>query len=266
MSRITHRRGMTLIEIGVAVVILASMCALAYGAIVMQVKTRNQGRALLERYHTARVTLERIRRELSTAFLSLHQNQDKETQTLFDGQADQIIFTTSAHRPMQRNAQQSDQIEVEYRMDREDDHGVIVRRVKHHIDSSPGKGGFEQVVAVGIERLQLEYYDLGKEDWTDDWSVIIDDAEEKRIALKAMRSVADTMKAKIDAQNELAGAVADVALDKVADEEQAEVLENVFLPSRMRIRITLEGIDEDDDREYVLETQVEIPMHEPLWY
>ena len=42
-----------------------------------------------------------------------------------------------------------------------------------------------------------------------------------------------------------------------------DLLDDLFLPVRVRIRLVL--ID-DTDREYVLETQAEVPMKEPLWY
>ena len=46
-------------------------------------------------------------------------------------------------------------------------------------------------------------------------------------------------------------------------EAQLELMEGLFLPSRVRIRIELSL---DRDTQVSMETQVEMPLTEPLWY
>ena len=58
-------------------------------------------------------------------------------------------------------------------------------------------------------------------------------------------------------------ALADMGINKAEDAALAESLDQLFLPNRVRIVITLE---DDDGGEYPLETQVELPMTDPLWY
>ena len=53
--------------------------------------------------------------------------------------------------------------------------------------------------------------------------------------------------------------------DKVVDEAQAELMDGLFLPSRVRVRLVLED-PEDETAEHVMETQVEVTMIEPHWY
>lgn len=262
---------MTLIEVAVAVAVLSMMGMLAYGGLSISLRSQTEMGQLQERYHTARITLERIKRELSMAFVSLHQAEDKRTVTFFEGEEDHIAFVTSAHEPFRKNAHESDQIEVEYRLDVVDGQRVIVRRMKLHIDDSPGKGGREEVVAVGVKELEFAYYDKERESWEKDWEVEIDDAAEKRAQLKLVRQLAEDIQGEADAAadngNPLAATAAELISEKLADEQQLETLDNLFLPPRVRIRIVLEPTDEDDNnREYLLETQVEIPMVEPLWY
>ena len=66
-----------------------------------------------------------------------------------------------------------------------------------------------------------------------------------------------------DAATGLVGEVAANAGDKVVDRAQAEALDQLLLPSQVKIRLTLE---DEDGREYPMETQVEIVVTEPLWY
>ena len=133
MNRIRDRRpGMTLLEILVAVALLGMMGMLVYGSLAITIRSQRQAEVLQERYHSARVFLQRIKRELTSSFGSLHQADDQRTKTGFMGETDQIIFNTSAYEPIRRNAHESDQVEVEYRLDRDEDgEPAIIRRMKH---------------------------------------------------------------------------------------------------------------------------------------
>ena len=82
---------MTLLEVMVAVALLALMGVLVYSSLVITIKSQQRAELLQERYHGARVFLHRIKRELSMAYLSLHQAEDQRTQTLFDGGDDQDV-------------------------------------------------------------------------------------------------------------------------------------------------------------------------------
>ena len=266
-------RGMTLIEVMVAVAILAMMGFMVYGGLYISLRSQERAEVLHERYHAARVFLGRIKRELSMAFISLHQSDEKDTVTLFEGEKDRVVFNTTSHEPIRRNAHESDQLEVEYYVGRDDEgEQAIIRRVKRHVDERPGKGGREEVVLRGVKDFELEYFDLDKEDWTDDWEVIVEDAAEKRellkIALQA-REIADDLRGDdggtggFDARKALTDVGTAAAIDKLADEAEGELLEQLFLPARVRIHLVL--VD-DEDREYLLETQTELRVTNPLWY
>lgn len=260
-------RGMTLIEVSVAVAILAVMGMLVYGSLVITIKSQERAEVLQERYHAARVFLMRVKRELSMAFLSLHQAEDGRTKTLFEGERDRITFDTSAYEPIQRDARQSDQLEVEYRLDRDEEgEPAIVRRVKHHIDDAPGKGGVEEVIIRGVKDFELAYYDKVGEDWESDWDVVIDDAIASREQMKTLQMVRETVegaRAQAGEQGDLATLGAAETIDRAADEAEAEVMDKLYLPNRVRIHLVIE---DGEGREYALETQTEIRVTDPLWY
>lgn len=273
------RRGLTLVEVAIAAAVTSILGMLAYGVMMTTVTTQEDSLSMQERYHGGRVALERLRRELTMAFVSLHQAEDARTVTLFEGEGDQITFNSLSHEPLKRNAHQSDQLELSYFVkpvetsdgDRVD---ALVRRVKFHIDDRPGRGGREEVLVEGVRKLELEYYDNLNERWNDEWEVRIDDAIEMRARLQQFQQLRDQVDGLADSAAEgrtgaeamLAGAAgATVAGELNAELDQAmlELMDGLFLPARVRVRLTL--VD-NSGFELVMETQVELPVTEPLWY
>lgn len=270
-SKPKRRRGMTLLEVLLAISLLAMLGMLGYTSLNMTMRAQGKAKRLQERFHSSRLMLSRMKRELSMAFVSLHQSEDQRTKTLFSGESDTITFTTSAHEPVHRNAHQSDQMVVKYEIDTVDGQTVVIRRAKYHIDDSPEDDLNAEIAAVGVERLEFDYYDEDSEDWSSDWDVSIDDAEEKRVQLKAVRALADQTKTAVagkftGAAADIANVVGGAAVDKAADEQQEDLFDGLFLPTRVKIRVVITDGDPDDPKEYVLETQAEIHMREPLWY
>ena len=272
---ITDERGMTLIEVMVASALWVLTGTLIAGIMFSTLTTQQNILDLQGRYHGGRVALDRLRKELTTAFVSLHQSEEKRTRTMFIGQRDSIAFNTSAHEPVQKNARQSDQLEVEYRVgtarnsEGESVRGLI-RRVKYHIDDRPGRGGREELLVEGVKELEIEYFDKFRERWQSDWDVEVEDAIEMREKLKQLNAVREQVEGVRDEEQTsvVAGAanvVAATAVEGQIDEAQLELMEGMFLPSRVRIRLVMED-PEDPREEHVLETQVEITMIEPLWY
>jgi hypothetical protein len=97
--------------------------------------------------------------------------------------------------------------------------------------------------------------------------VRVDDASEMRTALKLVREQGEAIKGQIEeavgGASPVASVLGDALVDKKMEDAQGGLLDELFLPSRVRIRLVL--LD-DEGREYVLQTQAEIPMTEPLWY
>jgi len=262
---------MTLIEIMVAVGIWGMMGTMVAGIMFSTISTQQSVMDLQERFHGGSVALDRLRKELTMAFVSLHQAEDKRTRTVFLGEANRITFDTAAHEPLTRDARQSDQLEVEYRVDTVKGHNgrpvkALIRKVKFHIDDRPGSGGREEILVEGVKALELTYFDKFRERWTDDWDVEIDDAQEMRARLKEVQQARETVDGvREDEASGVAGVVVADEVEKTVDEAQAQLMDGLFLPSRVKVRLILED-PEDDREEHVMETQVEITMIEPLWY
>lgn len=268
--RLASARGLTLVEVLVAVAITALLGSVTYGIVFTTIRTQEDAISIQDRFHAGRVALEHIRRELTMAFVSLHQADDKRTKTLFKGERSSIIFDTAAHETLSRNVRQSDQMEVEYSIKRvksaeNPDVNVeaLVKRCKYRIDDRPGVGGREEVLIEGVRAIEFSYYDKFREDWKSEWDVEIDDAvplREKLHEITQLREKADAVRD--DEQTGVAGVAVAAEADKQIDEAQSDLMDGLFLPSRVRIRLTLENFDDVVN----METQIEIPLIEPLWY
>jgi general secretion pathway protein J len=173
------RRGLTLLEVMVAIAILAMVSVLIYGAFDgMSRGKKSLGRAN-DRYHQGRAAMGRMTMELSSAFLSQHQAltaQQNRRLTIFAGQstspADRIDFTSFSHRRLNRDAHESDQNEISYFGSPDPNvSGKIdlARRESALIDLEPKRGGEVNVLAEDIERFDVQYLDATTGMWLDTW-------------------------------------------------------------------------------------------------
>ena len=172
-------RGLTLLEVMVAVAILAMVAVLIYGAFDgLGRGKKNLGR-VNDRYHQGRSALSRIARELSSAFISAHQpltEQQFRRLTIFKGTssspADRIDFTSFSHRRLVRDSHESDQNELSYfgspdpknpgKLD-------LARRESPLIDLEPRRGGEVEVLAEDIDHFDVRYLDAQTGLWTESW-------------------------------------------------------------------------------------------------
>lgn len=168
-------RGLTLIEVMIAMAITAVMGAMVAGAITQVDHASEVTRAQDERYGEARRALTRLSSELATAFVSDHYYRGRFADgrpTLFRGREDGVLFTTMAHVRLFRGAKESDQAVVEYSVDdnpESRDGEALFRREKLRIDGDPDRDGRRDVVARGVKRLTLSYWDAKKKEWVREW-------------------------------------------------------------------------------------------------
>jgi general secretion pathway protein J len=172
-------RGLTLLEVMVAIAILAMLAVLTYGAFDgLSRGKKNLGR-VNDRYHQARAALSRMTIELSSAFLSMHQpatEQQIRRLTIFAGSngspSDRIDFTSFSHRRLVRDSHESDQNELSYfgspdpNVSGKTD---LARRESPLIDLEPKRGGEVNVLVEDIELFDVKYLDATTGLWTDTW-------------------------------------------------------------------------------------------------
>jgi general secretion pathway protein J len=173
------RRGMTLIEVMVVMVIIAMVSTLLYTGFVQTAHNKERVEQDLARAHEIRMGVERIVRELQMAFVSAQINPSPALQvvnTAFVGSdfmaGSRIDFTSFSHQRLYRDAHESDQNELSYYLG-DDPHepGMksLIRREQRRIDDDPRKGGQAAVLIQNVHKFELGYLEPLTGQWLTTW-------------------------------------------------------------------------------------------------
>jgi len=170
---------MTLLEVLVSLGVLAMISLLIYGAFDSLSRGRKGEAMRVDRARQGRDAIERITREISSAFLSMHNPANlalQTRQTAFlatnGAQFDRLDFTAFAHRRVEKEAKESDQCEIGYFVVKDPDHDGkmdLVRREQAPIDQDPKRGGVVNVLAEDVEMFDLRYLDPLTGQWLETW-------------------------------------------------------------------------------------------------
>jgi general secretion pathway protein J len=187
-------RGMTMIEVMVAIAILGMVAVLIHGVMDSLSRGRKGEGMRAERAHQGREAMQRIVRDLSGAFLSLHVNPLPALQTertAFVGKSsppfDRLDFTAFAHLRTERDAHESDQAEVGYFVVKDPDvpdKMDLVRREQTPIDYEPLKGGIVNVVAEDVEKFDVRFMDPTTSQWVETWDTMQITGQPNRMPLE----------------------------------------------------------------------------------
>ena len=170
---------MTLLEVLVSLGVMAMISLLIYGAFDSLSRGRKGEALRVDRARQGRDAMERITREVSSAFLSMHNPASQALvtrQTAFiatNGVAfDRLDFTSFAHRRVEKEAKESDQSEIGYFVVKDPDKEEkmdLVRREQPNPDFDPKRGGVVNVLAEDIELFDIRYLDPLTGSWLETW-------------------------------------------------------------------------------------------------
>ena len=170
------RRGFTLLEVMIAVAVLAMIGALTWQSFDGAYALKQRVERAEERDQSVRGALDRMVREVSMTFLSEHYDHKRfrERPTFFklkDGRREAILTVTSfAHQRLHVDAKESDQAIFEYRLERDESgRSSLYRRVKPQIDEEPERGGEKAVLAEDVLRFSVQAWDPKDREWRDEW-------------------------------------------------------------------------------------------------
>ena len=169
-------RGFTLLEVMIAVAVLAMIGAVTYKAFDGAYDLKHRVERAEDRDQTVRAALERISREVSMTFLSEHYDHKRfrERPTFFKlkdgrGEAD-LTISSFAHERLHVDAKESDEALFEYKLDRDDDgNRSLFRRVKPNIDEEWERGGEKAVLANDVLKFSVQAWDPKEREWRDEW-------------------------------------------------------------------------------------------------
>jgi len=173
--------GFTLIEIMLAMAILAFITTIMFGAFNQTAANKRALEAAQERVHTARVALMRMSRELEMAYLAsdgMGATTYPRTFLIGTSQAsvDELSFTTLAHQRLRGGLAEGDQSVVTYYGERDPDDPKItnlMRRETRRLQADDPKtlSGESYVLCPDISRLKFSYYNFtqAKREWESEW-------------------------------------------------------------------------------------------------
>jgi general secretion pathway protein J len=175
-SSLRSRRGLTLIEIVVALGILAMMGGIAFSTLATTMGVREALDEAGGSDRIARTALTRITREFQLAYMTKNLDAVQTYQTIFVGKDDDdtdiVWFSTLAHRRKYRDSRECDQGEVTLFTEPDPDEDallVLYHRAGPRIDHEPDKDGVIRPLARGVSRFDLQYLDPTTGEWKVEW-------------------------------------------------------------------------------------------------
>ncbi len=188
--RTPSSKGFTLIEVLLAMAILAVIMAVVYGSFSSASRNVEQAEAARDETDLARTLLAKMTDDITNAYYNrsmspLNQNTNKNVNlTVFSGQKaevgtgddkvrhDSLALTTLTnwHRP---GTTETELMETGYFFNEKPDGSgySLFRREKRDLgpDTPPLEGGAEYELTDKVEALQFRYYDGTRSQWVDQW-------------------------------------------------------------------------------------------------
>ena len=175
----------------VAVSILAVVIALTYTSFRQTFIAKSTIEANAARYHTVRLALERMSREVTQAYLS--QNEDPsfaDRRTFFvgkrHGDVDDLRFSYLGHQRLYQDANECDTAQVVWygARDREDSRLTnLMRRETRRLQNMKPElaAGESDIVCDDVVKMHVDYWDARDKIWREEWSTLAADGQPDRL-------------------------------------------------------------------------------------
>jgi general secretion pathway protein J len=174
--------GFTLIEILLAMAILAFVTTIMWGSFSQTATNKRAIESAQERIHTVRVALLRMAREIEMAYLSESENTALTNRRTFltsaaRGDVDELTFSSFAHQRLRAGAFESDTALIKYYGARDpEDRRVLnlMRRETRRLQAEDPNLliGEAYVLCPDVARVKFAFFDHRKREWQTDWSTL----------------------------------------------------------------------------------------------
>jgi prepilin-type N-terminal cleavage/methylation domain-containing protein len=193
MTRSRAQEGFTLMEVLMALTILAFMMVMGWATTSRTATTKIEVEEADERNHEIRMAMTRIARDLSHAYLSGNErNRNDDPRTLFFARRDQPVtelrFSSLAHEALWADAAESEQTMITYVAEPDPDDSSKTNVVRRELRRLPTENRAWREVPADvdllvrdIESLTLEFYDWRDEAWEPEWDTRSADRERGRL-------------------------------------------------------------------------------------
>jgi len=187
----TSSRGFTLIEVLVAMTLIAFMSFVLYSTIrsTRAAQSLSEDRAV--QTQTTAAALDLFVQDMNMAYLSLGEDTTVEfRRTQFRASASgggaELVFSTMSHQPTRRNAHESDSCLVTYRLERDPDRPGLMALVRKEtrrleaVDPELMPAETRRLVG-GVEIFNLWFFDATRDEWVDSWDTTSIDGQSARL-------------------------------------------------------------------------------------
>lgn len=186
-----NQAGMTLIEVLIAMAMVSFMLVMAWSTTSSVSEAQKYFEDVQERNHEIRVALNRMARDISSAYISGNEDTSLDNRrTLFLGKedtpVDELRFSSLGHVSLWANANESEQALISYHAVRDRDDGSrtnLVRRESRRLSNEPWESqpAEADLLLRNVERVAFEYFDPRDNEWQDSWNSTATDAEGDRL-------------------------------------------------------------------------------------
>lgn len=170
--RTRNSSGFTLIEIIIAIGILAAMTVSMAEITDNIISSKDRSGKRAEARHSTSIALAKITDDVRMAFIAdkKFQGQDSFYLTGFKANKTSLNFSTLSQIHYIKNNRDTNQVQVGYSL-RKNDSGYydLVRRQTDYLVDDLEQGGREFVLIKDVKDLEFEYYDSNKKDWKEEW-------------------------------------------------------------------------------------------------
>ncbi len=191
-----HPSGFTLIEVIVAMSIFSFIAMATATAISRGMAVKKRAEREWEETHGVRTAMNFLSRDISLAFhvkktatQSAFATPDRSRwfKTYFNGQSDQLSFTSLSNRRLYNNIHESELCEVGYSllstdMKKESEKSgqySLTRRKSPIIDEDWERGGEPLTLLDYIKEIQFKYYSQKQDRWFEEWDTSKRDFEDR---------------------------------------------------------------------------------------
>lgn len=193
MTRRRHQRGITLIEVMIALAVLSMIVVSVWSGFRGTMSGMQATEEIQNRYAIVRNGLTRMQSELMMTYLSHNRPLDDVRQyTLLDGvdnsTRDDLTFSSFAHLRMRKDANESDQCVLQYfiEKDPEDPQRThLFRRESRRLTGDKADQLDEYfpayVMIEDVEEFDVKYWDDRQREWLDEWRTTRNDMQPDRL-------------------------------------------------------------------------------------
>lgn len=209
IDRDRNNLGFTLIELMVSIAVLMLMMTMIFSGQAQMQRSSKRIEARQGAYQQGRVALRKISDDLSMAFLTKAAKVEGSSSAANDafktfligedkGESDEVRFSSLSHLRYFSGAKESDQCKIAYEVVQDKENPAkqnIVRREQAWLDEKTEVEGKDYVLAEGVKKLNIEYYDERQEEWGPAWDTEkIDWKDKLPIAVRITIEIVDPNK------------------------------------------------------------------------